>query len=164
MQAHCFPTQDSFTFGEQLNQLWAEHPTDAPNPTKVAVTLTGLTHGSSHTPSLFHKASDTRRSTLQETMDTINKHYGGRTLYYAPAFEAQRCPEAAPMRISFTHIPDLALERRYLKGIIPSKLKEAWRPSNYRSQITITNALLTICQRKRFYDFIIAQIRCDKPG
>jgi len=47
---------------------------------------------------------------LQHAMDAINKKHGGRSLYYADADEAQRSKEAAPMRISFTHIPDLELE------------------------------------------------------
>ncbi len=47
---------------------------------------------------------------LQHAMDQVNKRHGGRTLYYADAMEAQQSPEAAPMRISFTHIPDLELE------------------------------------------------------
>ena len=48
---------------------------------------------------------------LQHAMDAINKKFGGRTLYYADAMEAQRSKEAAPMRIAFNHIPDLELER-----------------------------------------------------
>jgi hypothetical protein len=43
-------------------------------------------------------------------MDAINQRYGGRTLYYADAMEAQRCSDAAPLRIAFNHIPDLELE------------------------------------------------------
>ena len=109
-EAHSFPTQDCILLGEHLNQLWKKHPGHAPNPTKVAVTLSHLTHGGSHTPSLFPQENHPRRIALQEAMDAINKRYGGRTLYYAPAMEAQRCPEAAPMRIAFNHIPDLELE------------------------------------------------------
>lgn len=109
-QTHCFPTQDTLIFGERLDQLWEQHPTDAPDPTKVAVTLTQLIHGGSHTPSLFPCENEPRRVALQQAMDQINKTYGGRTLYYAPAMEAQQCPEAAPMRIAFNHIPDLELE------------------------------------------------------
>jgi hypothetical protein len=43
-------------------------------------------------------------------MDGINKEHGGRSLYYADAHAAQRSNEAAPMRIAFTHIPDLQIE------------------------------------------------------
>ena len=48
---------------------------------------------------------------LQHAMDAVIKRFGGRTLYYADAMEAQRSREAAPMRIAFNHIPELELER-----------------------------------------------------
>ncbi|MGB0414871.1 MAG: DNA polymerase Y family protein, partial [Coraliomargarita sp.] len=109
-ETHCFPTQDNVTLGRLLNQLWASHPHNADNPTKVAVTLTHLEHLDSHTPSLFVEDNQPRRMQLQHAMDQVNKQHGGRTLYYADAMEAQQSPEAAPMRIAFTHIPDLELE------------------------------------------------------
>jgi len=43
-------------------------------------------------------------------MDQVNRAHGGRTLYYANSMEAQKDYDAAPMRIAFTHIPDLELE------------------------------------------------------
>ncbi len=109
-ETHCFPSQDSVTFGKLLNHLWAAHPVDAPEPTKVAVTLSHLEPIGSHTPSLFSEDNQPRRMQLQHAMDQINKQLGGRSLYYADAMEAQQSNEAAPMRIAFTHIPDLELE------------------------------------------------------
>ena len=110
-QAHCFPTQDSVVLGQLLNGLWAQHPPDVPEPTKVSVTLARLEALSAHTPSLFADDNQPRRMQLQHAMDAVNKRFGGRTLYYADAMEAQRSIEAAPMRIAFNHIPDLELER-----------------------------------------------------
>ena len=110
-QTYCFPTQDSVVLGRLLNHLWAQHPSDAPEPTKVSVTLARLEPLGSHTPSLFAEDNQPRRMQLQHAMDTVNKRFGGRTLYYADAMEAQRSSEAAPMRIAFNHIPDLELER-----------------------------------------------------
>ena len=110
-ETHCFPTQDSVLLGQLLNHLWAQHPSDAPEPTKVSVTLARLEPLGSHTPSLFAEDNQPRRMQLQHAMDTVNKRFGGRTLYYADAMEAQRSSEAAPMRIAFNHIPDLELER-----------------------------------------------------
>lgn len=110
-QTYCFPTQDSVVLGRLLNALWAQHPSDAPEPTKVSVTLARLEPLGSHTPSLFAEDNQPRRMQLQHAMDTVNKRFGGRTLYYADAMEAQRSSEAAPMRIAFNHIPDLELER-----------------------------------------------------
>lgn len=109
-EAHCFATQDNVTLGRLLNDLWAQHPDDLPEPTKVGITFTHLVHADSHTPSLFAEDNDPRRMELQHAMDAINKQHGGRSLYYADALEAQRSTEAAPMRISFNHIPDLELE------------------------------------------------------
>jgi DNA polymerase-4 len=109
-EARCFPTQDNVTLGRLLNDLWPQHPEDVPEPTKVGITFTHLTHANSHTPSLFAEDNHPRRMQLQHAMDAINKQHGGRSLYYADALEAQRSSEAAPMRISFTHIPDLELE------------------------------------------------------
>ena len=108
---HCFPTQDNVTLGQLLNDLWEQHPANVAAPTKVAVTLSHLEHGNNHTPSLFQQDNQARRIELQRTMDQINKQHGGRSLYYADAMEAQQSREAAPMRIAFTHIPDLELER-----------------------------------------------------
>lgn len=110
-ETHCFPTQDSVGLGQLLNGLWAQHPADAPNPTKVSVTLSRLEHIGCHTPSLFAEDNQPRRMELQHAMDAVNKRFGGRTIYYADAMEAQKSSEAAPMRIAFNHIPDLELER-----------------------------------------------------
>lgn len=109
-ETHCFPTQDSVALGQLLDELWAARPGDVPNPTKVGVTFTKLVHHQSHTASLFPEDNDLRRMQLQHTMDAINKEHGGRSLYYANSMEAQKDYAAAPMRIAFTHIPDLELE------------------------------------------------------
>jgi DNA polymerase-4 len=108
--AQCFPTQDNVTLGRLLNNLWSQHPHDLPEPTKVSITCTHLTHVNSHTPSLFPEDNHPRRMQLQQAMDAVNQQHGGRSLYYADAHQAQRCSEAAPMRIAFSHIPDLELE------------------------------------------------------
>jgi DNA polymerase-4 len=105
-----FPTQDSVVMGKLLNDLWQTRPSDVPEPTKVGITFTRLEYADSHTPSLFAEDAGPRRMQLQYAMDQINKAHGGRSLYYADAHQAQRCSEAAPMRIAFTHIPDLKLE------------------------------------------------------
>ena len=109
-ETHCFPTQDSVVLGKLLNQLWAQQPEEAPEPTKVSITLSRLEPIGAHTPSLFVEDKQARRMELQHAMDKVNKRFGGRTIYYAEAMEAQRSREAAPMRIAFNHIPELELE------------------------------------------------------
>lgn len=106
----CFPTQDDVTLGRILNRLWSERPTEVPDPTKVGIICSMLETGGNHTPSLFEDPNQGRRHKLQEAMDAVNQRYGGRTLYYADALRAQQSKDAAPMRIAFNHIPDLALE------------------------------------------------------
>ena len=58
-ETRCFPTQDSVVLGKLLNQIWAAHPGDAPEPTKVSITLSRLEHIAVHTPSLFVAVSYT---------------------------------------------------------------------------------------------------------
>lgn len=111
LQVACFPTQDDVLLGKLLNRLWDERPKDAPDPTKVSVTLLRLESAQNHTPDLFAERKETRRHDLQRAMDTVNLRHGGRSLYYADALEAQANAEAAPMRIAFTHIPELKVER-----------------------------------------------------
>ncbi|MEO0508314.1 MAG: DNA polymerase [Verrucomicrobiota bacterium] len=105
-----FPTQDTVTMAHALNELWAEHPVDAPDPTKVSVVLSKLVPHAAHTPSLFDSDNQSRRVRLQQAMDIVNKKHGTRMIYHADAMEAQQSREAAPMRIAFTHIPDLEFE------------------------------------------------------
>ena len=96
--------------GQLLNDLWQTHPTDLPEPTKAGITFSGAAHANSHTPSLFAEDNAPQRMQLQHAMDTINKAHGGRSLYYADVHQAQRSSEAAQLRISSTHIPNLELE------------------------------------------------------
>ncbi|MGC6454964.1 MAG: DNA polymerase Y family protein [Coraliomargaritaceae bacterium] len=109
-ESTCFPTQDNVTLGKLLNGLWEARPRDVPDPTKVGILCSRLEHSQSHTPSLFIQPAQVRRDQLQRAMDRVNRRHGGRTLYYADAMEAQKTKDAAPMRIAFNHIPDLALE------------------------------------------------------
>jgi DNA polymerase-4 len=110
-QLPCFPTQDDVTLGSLLNRLWEERPHDAPEPTKVGITLLRLEPAKNHTPDLFAEQSEDRRRELQRAMDRVNLQHGGRSLYYAEAMAAQRNKEVAPMRIAFTHIPELESEK-----------------------------------------------------
>lgn len=52
--------------------------------------------------------TDEKQHRLDETLDKLRAHYGRSVVYFATVKEAW---ENAPMRISFTHIPDLGLER-----------------------------------------------------
>jgi DNA polymerase-4 len=109
-EARLFPTQDDVILGKLLNRLWRARPSDAPEPTKVGIRCSRLVHGDNHTPCMFAEGGAARRARLQSAMDAVNKAHGCRSLYYAEAHQAQRSSQAAPMRVAFTHIPDLDVE------------------------------------------------------
>lgn len=104
-----FPTQDTLTFAQHLNRLWQSAPADDV-PTQVRVELWALVPAQAHTPSLFEGDNQARRVALQRAMDSLTLRFGNAAVYFASAHEAHQ-QGAAPMRIAFTHIPDLKLEQ-----------------------------------------------------
>ena len=74
-------------------------------PLSVGVTLGKLVPESSISLSLFPE--DQRRQGLGKLMDQINMKFGPQSIYTATMQDAAA---TAPMRISFTKIPDLAVE------------------------------------------------------
>jgi DNA polymerase-4 len=73
-------------------------------PFFVAVTLVQLSSAASCTRSLF---DDNHGGRLDQALDHLNLKYGKGTIYFGAAHSAL---QAAPMRIAFSHIPDLDLE------------------------------------------------------
>jgi DNA polymerase-4 len=73
----------------------------------VAVALFDLTAASSVSQPLFPK--DRRRIQLAQAMDAINERFGAYSIYFGSMHDTQ---DAAPMRISFTHIPDVVAEHQ----------------------------------------------------
>jgi DNA polymerase-4 len=51
--------------------------------------------------------NEAAREKLNTAIDRINARYGKNAIYFGGAHQALN---AAPMRIAFTHIPDVALE------------------------------------------------------
>ncbi|MFC7301304.1 DNA polymerase [Cognatiluteimonas weifangensis] len=98
--------------GQQLESLqrgiaagrWqpARHP-----PLSVAVTLVGLQPGGCVTRELLR--DDGRRQGVSSVLDRINRRYGNNTVYFGAMQEAL-AHGAAPMRIPFSTIPDIARE------------------------------------------------------
>ncbi len=82
----------------------AERPPHG-EPMKVSMVFGELTPASQETLPLF--PDGTRTPGLDGAFDRIRRKYGNNALYFGGAFLAG---EQAPMRISFTHIPDVALE------------------------------------------------------
>ena len=105
---HC---QDTLSFLYAAARLWERKP--AGRLLKVGVVLSELIPARSATPSLFD--ADQQRNDLSHAMDQANRAFGPNAAYFGGMFGQT---DAAPMRISFTHVPDAETEsvdqpRRY---------------------------------------------------
>lgn len=97
-----------------LERLWKDRP-DAKMPLlKVGVVLSRFIELSNWTPPLFQVLdshvglkSDEKQQRLDEAVDKLRARYGRNVVFFGAA---QNALGSAPMRISFTHIPDLQLE------------------------------------------------------
>jgi DNA polymerase-4 len=94
--------QDTLTMLEAFANLWNRRPTA--QPFKVGVSLVGLVANASATLPLF--SGERNRLRLARAMDCLNSKHGPHTVYFAGMHGAL---DSAPMRISFTCIPDLDL-------------------------------------------------------
>lgn len=92
-----------------LDTLWADRPRGR-EPIKVGVVLKGLTRASQASLPLFPEAEAPHPKAvpgLDAVLDKLHQRFGNDAVYFGGAFRALH---EAPMRISFNHIPDLALE------------------------------------------------------
>ncbi|MFT3790808.1 MAG: hypothetical protein QM741_06970 [Rudaea sp.] len=108
-------TDDSRGFLRQLESALARRDRhthrlplrgDKPAPLAVGVTLHRLQRRAESNGSLFTDEKRTRA--LNGVIDRINYKFGNNTLYFGAM---QAALGAAPMRIPFQHVPDVALER-----------------------------------------------------
>ena len=97
-------TQDTLHFIRVLAELWERRPAGK-KPLAVGVTLLNLREAQMVTPSLFEGIESQNK--LSHLMDEINLKFGKNSVFLGGSFEALH---SAPMRISFTHIPDLETE------------------------------------------------------
>lgn len=101
------PTADTLAFLHALDHLWRGRPAN-PAPYAVGVALTELDAAARRTLDLFADApTQARHDKLNAALDAITQRYGRHALYFGGA---HRALAAAPMRIAFQHIPDLAVE------------------------------------------------------
>ena len=98
-----------------LERLWRDRPDPRNRLLQVGVLLTRLCEHDNYTPSLFETATDTGESVdrekhrrLDATMDKLRARYGRSVVYFGGVQESR---DEAPMRISFTHIPDQDVEK-----------------------------------------------------
>lgn len=104
-QARFSPHADTLKFNPVLAELWQRRPPDPAPILKVGVTLTDLVEHSQVTRDLFDP--DDQHAGLNSVLDRINQRYGPNTLYFGGAHHSRG---AAPMRIAFSHVPELQVE------------------------------------------------------
>ncbi len=97
------PTQDSIQFTAVLNAMLDARPHTDAQPISVALSLNKLSPVDAITVPLFANTGPAREK-LNAALDKMNSKYGKNTLYIGGAHGAL---SSAPMRIAFTHIPDI---------------------------------------------------------
>jgi DNA polymerase-4 len=104
-QARFSPHADTLRLNPVLAELWQRRPPDPGRLLKVGVVLTHLVEHSQVTRDLFDPAD--AHAPLNNVLDRINQRYGPNTLYFGGAHHGRG---AAPMRIAFSHVPELQVE------------------------------------------------------
>ena len=97
-------SQDTPALLHAFEELWSQRPPGG-IPFKVSIVLWDLASNSNTPLPLFQEEYRNLRAT--KAMDAINERIGPNSIYFASMHEAR---EQAPMRIAFTHIPDIASE------------------------------------------------------
>lgn len=104
-QARFSPHADTLRLNPVLAKLWHRRPPDPAPILKVGVTLFDLAEHRQVTRDLFDPGD--HHASLNTVLDRINQRYGANTLYFGGAHDGRG---AAPMRIAFSHIPELQVE------------------------------------------------------
>jgi DNA polymerase-4 len=107
-------TDSTITLIRLLNRLWRDRPEPNGLLLQVGVVLSQLCETANFTPQLFQGGADAtapgdtdKHRRLDSTLDQLRARYGRSVVYFG---NVQENRESAPMRISFTHIPDMGRE------------------------------------------------------
>ena len=87
-----------------FSEMWRDRPRGL-TPLSVAVVLSELTPINEASYSLF--SNEFKKDKLARALDRINEKYGTNSIYFGSMHDAS---ESAPLRISFTSIPDVVAE------------------------------------------------------
>ena len=104
-QARFSPHADTLKFNQVLAGLWQRRRAEPAPILKVGVTLFDLTEQRQITRDLFE--ADNQHEGLNLVLDQINQRFGPNTLYFGGVHSGLG---TAPMRIAFSHIPELQVE------------------------------------------------------
>jgi len=104
-QARFSPHANTLAFNPILAELWQRRPPDPGQLLKIGITLSSLIDQDHVTRDLFDP--ENQHESLNAVLDQINQRYGPNTLYFGGAHSGLG---SAPMRIAFSHVPDLAVE------------------------------------------------------
>lgn len=98
-----------------LERLWRDRPEPRRPLLQVGVVLAQLCEHGNYTPPLFELTTDpattldpAKHRRLDAALDQLRARYGRKVVYFGSVQESR---DHAPMRISFTHIPDVSLEQ-----------------------------------------------------
>jgi DNA polymerase-4 len=101
-------SDDSLHFAQVLRALWKKRPHHQSRIMQIGMHLSQLLEHTNFTPSLFSK-QHAERSKLNHALDSIRAKHGQKSIHLGCEQDGM---SAAPMRISFTHIPDVESENR----------------------------------------------------
>lgn len=107
-------TDSTLVFMKLLDQLWRDRPDPRSPIIQVGVVLARLVETGNYTPDLFANQvatlmalQDDKQKRLDAALDQLRARYGRDVVYFGGVQDSR---DKAPMRISFTHIPDLGVE------------------------------------------------------
>ena len=107
-------TDSTLKLMRSLERLWRDRPEPKSPILQVGVVLSKLLDQGNFTPPLFQtvadrmaEVDDEKHRRLDTTLDKLRARYGKKVVYFG---NVQECRANAPMRISFTHIPEVKLE------------------------------------------------------
>lgn len=95
---------DTLTMIEAFASMWEERP-EGRKPLRISVTLTELTPSRETSLPLF--GAELKRDKVASALDKINEQFGANSIFYGSMYGAA---DSAPLRISFTSIPDVVAE------------------------------------------------------
>lgn len=112
-EVHTVESDSTLEWMHRLSRLWHDRPDPRCHLLKVAVVLSGLCEHGNHTPQLFQTDDDLigldreKHRRFDAAVDRLRARYGRKVVFFGGIQESR---DTAPMRISFTHVPDPELE------------------------------------------------------